>query len=474
MKKYLFLFVLIIQTISAFSTTYSVGSTRAYISPNALYSANMVQDGDTIEIDAETYAGQAALAVWQAHDLVIKGIGGQPQLLADGQYIWGKGIWVLAGNNITVENIAFSGAAVPDQNGAGIRLDGIGLTVRHCYFHNNENGILTSNPYAGDILIEYSEFGHNGHGDGYSHNLYIGHVNKLTFRYNYSHHAIIGHNLKSRANENHILYNRIMDEETGNSSRLIDLPNGGISIVMGNLLMQGNYAENNNLVGYGKEGLSNSGPHEIYFINNTLVNKRVASCLFLDIQNGTSFSVISNNIFVGTGIIINGPTTIMGNNIIETDIADLHFVDEANYDYHLNINSPAIDFGIIINPINGHSLTPEASYIHPLNYEARTVVNSAIDAGAYEFGNMVSNSNEPVLAGITIYPNPTTGILNIGMDKHEINRVFICNDFGQMILMKKNTGMVDLSGMVDGVYYLEIESGDGVYYIKRVVKRSVH
>ena len=38
------------------------------------------------------------------------------------------------------------------------------------------------------------------------HNLYIGHVNKLTFRFNYSHHAYIGHNLKSRADANYILY----------------------------------------------------------------------------------------------------------------------------------------------------------------------------------------------------------------------------------------------------------------------------
>ena len=64
-----------------------------------------------------------------------------------------------------------------------------------------------------------------------------------------------------------------MDEQNGESSRLIDLPNGGFSIVMGNLLMQGNNAQNNNLVGYGLEGLSNT-LSEFYFINNTLVNKR--------------------------------------------------------------------------------------------------------------------------------------------------------------------------------------------------------
>ena len=60
----------------------------------------VIQDGDTILIDAETYTGTAALAVWQNNDLVIQGVSGRPHLEANGQYIWGKGIWVFAGNNI--------------------------------------------------------------------------------------------------------------------------------------------------------------------------------------------------------------------------------------------------------------------------------------------------------------------------------------------------------------------------------------
>ena len=89
--------------------------------------------------------------------LIDKRKGRHPKLDADGQYILGKGIWVLAGNNITVESIEFFGATVPDHNGAGIRLDGVGMNVQRCFFHDNENGILTSNPYAGEIIIEHSE-----------------------------------------------------------------------------------------------------------------------------------------------------------------------------------------------------------------------------------------------------------------------------------------------------------------------------
>lgn len=383
MKTKFVLFILSLS-FSCFASTYQVGSTRTYQSPNALYLSNILQDGDTIEIDAETYTGTAALAVWQKNNLLIKGVDGLPKLDADGQYILGKGIWVLAGNNIKVENIEFFGASVPDKNGAGIRLDGVGLNVQRCFFHDNENGILTSNPYAGEITIEYSEFANNGYGDGFSHNLYIGHVDKLTFRFNYSHHTNIGHNLKSRANENIILYNRIMDEESGNSSRLIDIPNGGFTIVMGNLFMQGNNAPNSNMIGYGKEGLTNTS-NEFYFINNTLVNKRTASCLFLDINEGTALAKVSNNIFAGSGDVYNGTIAELNNNLIETSIANLNFADEPNYDYNLNSNSPAIDIGANMLPVNGYSLTPDLSYVHPTNFETRTISNNFIDVGAYEF-----------------------------------------------------------------------------------------
>jgi hypothetical protein len=465
------IFVLLILTISfsCFATTYKVGSTRAFQSPNALYLANVLQDGDTIEIDAETFTGSSALAVWQENNLLIKGMGGFAQLDADGQYILGKGIWVLAGNNITVENIEFYGATVPDNNGAGIRLDGVGMIVRRCFFHDNENGILTSNPYAGEILIEYSEFANNGYGDGFTHNLYIGHVDKLTFRFNYSHHTKIGHNLKSRANENYILYNRIMDEEFGTSSRLIDLSNGGFSIVMGNLFMQGNNAPNNNLIGYGLEGLSNTSSSEFYFINNTLVNKRIASCLFLDIHEETSIAKISNNIFTGSGDVYNGTIAELNNNIIEPSIANLNFVDESNYNYHLNSNSPAIDFGIDIPPVNGHALTPDLIYNHPTNFETRTINNNVIDVGAYEYEGITSVFNVPNV-NFLVYPNPVSDVLNIEIEVSEINNILIFDSFGGIVLMDSNSISLNLSSLPCGLYFLKIELKSGKIIAGKIIK----
>ena len=244
--KALLLLLFITISHASFATVYQVGNNKSYPTPNSLYLANVLETGDTIDIDDEEFRGDATLAVWTPDSLLIRGVNGRPHLMANGKYIHQKGIWVIKGNNCTVENIAFSGAKVPDKNGAGIRLDGTGITIRSCYFHDCEDGILTSNPEAGDILIEYSEFAHCGFGNGYSHNLYIGRVNSLTFRFNYSHHCKVGHCLKSRAQNNFIYNNFMADENDGYSSRLLDLPNGGFTIVMGNVFMQGPEAINGN------------------------------------------------------------------------------------------------------------------------------------------------------------------------------------------------------------------------------------
>lgn len=455
MKKYLLLLFVVVQFWYAKAATYNVGPTRTYVSPNALYLANVLLDGDIVEIDFATYTGTASLALWSKNNLIIRGIGGRPHMVANNTSIQGKSIWITSGNNITVENIEFSGCVVPDKNGAGIRAEGPDVTIRNCYFHNNENGILTGNPLSGEVLIEYCEFAYNGYGDGQSHNLYIGRVNKLTFRYNYSHHCNIGQSLKSRAKTNLILYNRISDEATGNSSRLIDLPNGGLSIVMGNVLMQGPNAVNNNLVGYGLEGLTNP-VSEFYLINNTLINKRTASCIFIHIQPGTTVAQVSNNIFAGTGTLVNGTITAQSNNLIQASIAAIKFVDEVNYNYKLLATSPAINAGTALSNASGYSLVPTLEYVHPVNAESRVII-ATIDCGAYEYVAPL-NAADFDRTNFKIYPNPTADFVVIE-NFNEINKIQIIDSMGKIIKdFKPTSNSISLRDLPNGIYFVSCSS----------------
>jgi hypothetical protein len=425
-----------------------------------------VQAGDTILIDAETYRGNASLAVWRADNLFIKGIGGQAKLIADGKYIHGKGIWVVKGRDNWIENIHFEGAAVPDKNGAGIRLDGIGITVRYCAFINNENGILTSNPEEGDIVIEFCEFDQGGHGDGFSHNLYVGRVQSLSFRFNYSHHAKIGHLLKSRARFNVIGYNRIMDETSGFSSRLLDLPNGGFSIIIGNLLMQGPDAENSTLIGYGLEGLTTAAPNELYVINNTCVNKRPNSGIFVDIEEGTEKAIIANNIFTGGGRVHRGETADIHHNLVLEDIDSVGFKDEVNYDYHLLSHSPAINYGTFIDPVMGISLMSINEYEHPMMQNARTILGE-IDAGAYEYEGSTGSFQEE-LSTIKVYPNPVREQLFLD----ETNAYFkVYNAMGKVALQGKFNQVIKVGQLNAGIYFLHVTNGAGEEKIGQFIKK---
>jgi hypothetical protein len=445
------------------ASQFNIGPSHQHQSPNSLYLEILsgivnLSDGDTINIDEGVYRGNNALAVWEQNNLLIRGIGHRPALYADGSYILGKGIFVSKGNNITYENLAFYDASVPDQNGAGIRLDGAGLTVRHCLFFNNENGILANDSEEGKVLIEYSEFAVGGFGDGFSHNIYINHCAELIIQFSYFHSASIGHQIKSRADRNIIRYNRIADLD-GNSSRLIDLPNGGQSIILGNEIIQGENAENNNLIGFGLEGLHNPEPHNLKIISNTILNYRPSSCLFFDVNIDTDTFLITNNILGGSCTLFRDKEPSLLHNLILEEIEEVQFLDEDDMDYQIIATSPALDAGNLNQFTN---LIPEFEYQHPVNRINRKIIGN-IDLGAHE--SKINSHIEETILSLAIYPNPTDNVILI----HGLNRYHfdIISLNGQVIKQGRiENNKIIVSDLLKGIYILRIENAKPFKFIK--------
>jgi hypothetical protein len=112
---------------SASAATLSVGPGKTFSSPCKAIAAAAA--GDTIEIEGSaSYDGD--VCVIYASNLTLRGVNGRPKINAAGQNAVGKGTWVLYGNDTTIDNVELFGAAVPDQNGAAIRLDARGLTLK--------------------------------------------------------------------------------------------------------------------------------------------------------------------------------------------------------------------------------------------------------------------------------------------------------------------------------------------------------
>ncbi|MDC0746813.1 hypothetical protein [Polyangium mundeleinium] len=362
---------------TASAGTLSVGPGKTYETPCQAIAA--AEDGDWIHIDAAgDYSGD--VCSWSKNGLLIRGVGGVAKIDAAGKNAGGKATWVIAGNDTVIEYIEFTGAAVPDKNGAGIRQEGANLTVRNSYFHDNENGILAGDNPNSTILIEFSEFANNGAGDGQSHNLYINHVKKFVFQHNYSHGSKIGHLLKSRALENHVLYNRLTQED-GTGSYEIDIPSGGLTFLIGNLVQQGPNTDNSSLVAYGLESNGANPITELFVVNNTFVNERPNGGTFLNIGGSAVPAVVRNNIFVGPGTLTNQGNANLGKNFQ----GDPMFVDQAGFNYRLKEGSPCVDAGEAPGMGGGIDLTPKISYVHPYDGAIRTTVGT-IDIGAYELG----------------------------------------------------------------------------------------
>lgn len=364
----------------------SVGPGKTYARPCQAFAA--AKAGDTVEIAGNTTYRGDVCGIY-ASNLTIRGINGRPKIDAAGANAMGKGTWVIVGNNVLIDNIEMFGAKVPDRNGAALRLEGTNFTLRNAFIHDNENGILSGVNTASNIVIEYSEFGHNGNGTGQTHNLYIGNVASLSFRYNFSHDAVVGHNLKSRARVNTIAYNRFSSTApgqtgttaTGRPSYEIDLPNAGTSYVIGNVIQQPAAHDNPNLIAYGEEGASNPG-HDLYVVNNTFLNDDSSRGNFVMVGSGVTKKILlQNNIFAGTGTLTNQVGAVEKTNY---RAAAPGFVNRAAYDLRPTTNALVINAASAPGvSLSGVPLAPVAQYKHLGSGETRPI-SGQLDIGAYE------------------------------------------------------------------------------------------
>lgn len=442
-----------------------VGPARALTLPSQAAAA--ARDGDTVLIDAGNYADACR---WTANDLVIRGVGGYAHVRD--RTTAGKAIWVIQGRNTTVEWIEFSGATVQDRNGAGIRQEGADLTVRHCFFHGNENGILAGDNAQSRILVEHSRFARNGYGDGYSHNMYINHVAEFTIRYSFVEAAKVGHNVKSRAFRTFVLCNGITSGD-GTTSREIDLPNGGLALVAGNVIVHGGATQNSNLLGFGLEGLSNP-IRSLFVTHNTFVTARGAGIFVQLPGNGTDTLILHNNIFAGRASVTGGTAAFVDatGNLSSYDPADVRFTDAASFDYTPLAASPAVDAAIILGSAWGQPLLPVMEYVHPADACPRATAG-APDAGALEYRPPVSVFSPPSATTMHVegpWPQPAhdrAQLLISGADGNALD-IAVFDISGRLLRAHQadanehgpTTVTLDVTALGPGLFHCVIASGN--------------
>ena len=267
--------------------------------------AALAMPGDIIRIEPGEYTD---CAIWRAARLRIEATGDGATL--SGRSCQGKGIFVIQGDDTTVQNLTFARAAVLDRNGAGIRDEAANLTILHSRFIDNENGILVGYSASGTIRILDSEFRGNGKCElACAHGIYAGAGSLLDVEHSRFFNQHVGHHIKSRTPRTILIDNDIADGPKGNSSYLVDIPNGGDLLMQGNRLEKGPHSENASIaVSIGAEGVEHP-THQLIIRDNSLTNDLPEPTTFVRNMSQTPALLVGNRL-TGKIVPLAGPGSV--------------------------------------------------------------------------------------------------------------------------------------------------------------------
>ena len=269
-----------------------VGPGKAFKLPSE--AAAVATAGDTIAIDAGEYVD---CAVWSASRVTIEGKA--PGAIIVDKTCEGKALFIARGDGITIRNLTFMHARVPDGNGAGVRAEGKNLRIEQSRFIDNENGILAGNSLESRIFVGESEFLRNGVcNPECAHGIYVGHIELLHVEHSKFFETKEGHHIKSRALRTELVGNDITDGKEGTASYLVDIPNGGSLVMQDNVLEKGPHNSNHTAaVIIGEEGITQRMV-ELSFTGNRFANDDTTQTVFVRNITATDATLV-DNVFKG-------------------------------------------------------------------------------------------------------------------------------------------------------------------------------
>jgi hypothetical protein len=288
---------------TAYGKTLVVGPDQELKMPSD--AAAVAQAGDTITIETGEYFD---CAVWKADRLAIEGI--SANVVITDKVCQGKALFVITGNDVSVSNLTFTRARVPDGNGAGIRAEGINLSVDHSRFINNENGILAGDAPKSTITVVDSEFARNGACEpSCAHGIYVGRIALLHIEHSKFTETKAAHHIKSRALRTEVIASEILDGDKGTASYLIEVPIGGSLIVKDSSLQKGPNASNHGAaIVIGAEGVAQRTA-ELLISNNKFTNDQSYQTVFVRNLTATE-AILEKNSFKGQVIPLSGDGTV--------------------------------------------------------------------------------------------------------------------------------------------------------------------
>lgn len=136
-----------------------------------------------------------------------------------------------------------------------------------------------------------------------------------------------------------------------------------------------------------------------------------------------------------------------------------------DYTYTLTRNGEVIKTGLTVTSYADNNV-PNGTY----SYCVKVVYSDCTSASACA-ANVVVNSTgidaEEDVAGLRVYPNPATEILNV--EGNNIKDIVLYNSLGQTVKVGAINGQINVSNLSNGVYYLVVVSNDGKRAVEKIV-----
>ena len=348
----------------------TVGTNEQYSTVAAAVAA--AHDGDVVQVQAGTYTNDFPTITSK---ITLQAVGGLVNMVATVAPPNGKAI-LTVDNDAKVVGFDFSGAKVYDANGAGIRYEGGNLDLENCSFHDNENGVMSAPIDGGVLTINNCDFYHNGNGNGLTHNLYVGNIDTVTITNSTFTDAVVGHEIKSRAQNTIIENNTISDGPTGTASYSIDLPNGGNALVANNTIEKGPNAENQAIIHFGGEGIAYAGS-QLTVSGNTITNDLTAHQTVAVFNQTLIDATVTGNTFLGVPIstYASGPATLTNNSTADGALPDSNQTDIGGTGNTVYITDPG-DQNVTL-PGSFYAIKAGAGHLTATGWSHETVVGGA-------------------------------------------------------------------------------------------------
>ncbi|KQC33519.1 hypothetical protein AAU57_09470 [Nonlabens sp. YIK11] len=173
--------------------------------------------------------------------------------------------------------------------------------------------------------------------------------------------------------------------------------------------------------------------------------------------------------------------TYDNNGNLTIEVTDFDFTESGPSNRETYIYDTNVLMSNIANPFRDKTgteyLFEDFPYVNKIleqryqDYDSSTMSYEDVSSKTvYDYNSTLGvESPEALASTINVYPNPTTGLLNIESTNFEIARVDVYSVLGSKVLSSNNQN-VDLSNVTAGVYFVQIANKEGQLSNHKIVK----